>query len=136
MRKASNGVKRILSQIAAAVAGLWLASSFVPGVIVKLYPESNLFGVALNSQWQIFLVLGVILGLINFFVKPVIKAIALPLRMLSLGIFSLIISMSMIWFLDIMFEEIYIPLWLPLLWTTLIIFALNLVIQKLLIKDE
>ncbi|TSC95075.1 MAG: hypothetical protein CEN87_87 [Parcubacteria group bacterium Licking1014_1] len=113
-------MKKLLSQIAAATAGLWLASSFVPGVLVRLYPESNLFGVALTSQWQIFLVLGIILGLINFF----------------RGIFSLIISITMIWFLDIMFEEIYIPLWWPLLWTTLIIFSLNLAIQKFLTEKK
>ncbi|MDP2741210.1 MAG: phage holin family protein [bacterium] len=129
-------MKKLLSQIVAAIIGLWLAASFVPGVIVNLYPESNLFGVSLTDQWQIFLVLGVILGLINFFVKPVVKALTLPLRILSLGIFSLVISMSMIWLLDIMFNEVYVPLWLPLLWTTLIIFALNLVIQKLIIKEK
>jgi len=129
-------MKKLLSQIVAAIIGLWLATSFVPGVAVNLYPESNLFGVSLTDQWQIFLVLGVILGLINFFVKPIIKALTLPLRILSLGIFSLVISMSMIWLLDIMFDEVYIPLWLPLLWTTLIIFALNLIIQKLIIKEK
>lgn len=129
-------MKKLLSQVVAAIIGLWLAASFVPGVIVNLYPESNLFGVSLTDQWQIFLVLGVILGLINFFVKPVIKALTLPLRILSLGIFSLVISMSMIWLLDMMFNEIHIPLWLPLLWTTLIIFALNLIIQKFIIKKD
>lgn len=129
-------IKKLLSQVVAATAGLWLAVLFVPGVIINIYPESNLFGINLTSQWQIFLVLGFVLGLINFFIKPVIKAITLPLRIISLGIFNLAINMAMIWLLDIMFDEISILLWLPLLETVLIIFALNFIVQKLIIKED
>jgi len=129
-------MKKLLSQIAAASLGLWLATSFVSGVKVTLYPESNLFGISLISQWQIFLVLGIILGLINFFVKPIIKAITLPLRMLTLGAFSLAINMFLIWLLDKMFEELSAPLWLPLLWATLIIVILDFIIRKVLVKND
>jgi putative membrane protein len=129
-------MKKLFSQVVAAIAGLWLASSFVPGVAIRVYQESSFFGLALTAQWHIFLVLGIILGLLNFFVKPVINAITLPLRMITLGLFSIVISMAMIWFLDVMFDELYIFPILPLLYTTLIIWGLNLVIQKILIKNE
>jgi putative membrane protein len=129
-------MKKLLSQIAAASLGLWLAASFVSGVKISLNPESNLFGIPLTGQWQIFLVLGVVLGLINIFIKPILKAITLPLRMLTLGAFSLAINMFLIWLLDKMFKELSAPLWFPLLWTTLIIFVLNIIIQKLIIKND
>lgn len=129
-------MKKLFSQIVAAVAGLWLAVKFMPSVVAEVYPESSFFGISLTEQWQIFLVLGIILGLLNYFVKPVLKALALPLELLTLGLFSIVINMAMIWFLDLMFEELYVPWLFPLLYTTLIIWALNFIIEKFLIKNE
>ncbi len=37
-------------------------------------------------------VLAVVLGIINIFIKPVVKLIALPLTILTLGLFSLVIN--------------------------------------------
>lgn len=129
-------MKRLLSQIVAGVAGLWLASLFVQGVVVRVYPESNFFGFPLTAQWEIFLVLGVILGLLNYFVRPILKSLALPLEIITLGLFSLIINMAMIWFLDLMFDELYVPWMFPLLYTTLIIWIINLIILKLIFKEK
>lgn len=129
-------MKSLLSQILAAILGLWLAASFIPGVIVKLHSDSNFFGFQLAAQWQIFLILGIILGLLNFFIKPVLNTITLPLRIITLGLFSIVISMAMIWVLDLMFTELYVPWLYPLLWTTLLIWILAFIIDKLLLNNE
>jgi putative membrane protein len=129
-------MKSLFSQIVAAIAGLWLASLFVPGAIIRIYSDSSFFGFELTDKWQIFLILGIILGFLNFFVKPILNAITLPLRIITLGLFSIVISMAMIWTLDLMFAEVYIPWLYPLLWTTLIIWVLGLFIEKLLIKND
>lgn len=117
-------MKKLLSQIVAAIAGLWLAAKFIPGIEVPI------------EQWQLFLTLGAILGLLNFFVKPVINAITLPLRIITLGLFGIAVNMAMLWFLDSMFDELSMPLFLPLFYTTLIIWGINFIIQKILIKDK
>ena len=129
-------MKSLLSQIAGAVLGLWIASSFVPGMDLKLYPDSSFFGIRITEYWQILLLLGIILGLLNFFIKPVINVIALPLRIITLGLASFAVNMAMIWSLDIMFNELYVALWLPLLYTSLIVWFFNIVISKLLVKIE
>jgi len=103
---------------------------------VRLLPDSNFFGVNITQQWQIFLTLGIILGLLNFFVKPVLKVLALPLEIITLGLFSIVISMAMIWIVTVIFKELTVPLFLPLFLTSLIIWALNLLIQKLIIKGN
>jgi len=121
-------MKKLLSQIAAATAGLWLADYLISEVAVVTRPNSSFFGFSLTAEWQIFLILGIVLGLINFFLKPIINAITLPLRIITLGIFSIFINMGMIWLLDKMFEELLVPWFYPLLWTTLIIWALNAII--------
>ncbi len=129
-------MKKLLSQIIAAGFGLWIASIFVPGVVIKLNSASSFFGVALTSDWQLFFILGIALGLINFFVKPILKLLALPLEIITLGLFSIVISMGMIWFIDAVFTEVYIPLIMPLLLTTVIIWLSNKLIEKIFIRDE
>lgn len=118
-------MKKLLFQILAAGLGLWLATIFAPGVEVKLFSDSSFFGIGLTEQWQIFFLLGIILGLLNFFIKPILSAIALPLKIITLGLFSFAINIALIWILDVMFKELYIPLWLPLIYTALIIGILN-----------
>jgi len=122
-------MRKLLFHIIAATLGLWLATMFAPGVIVKLYPDSNFFGVGLTALWQIFLLLGVILGILNYFVKPILDVITLPLRIITLGFFSFVIGMALIWIVDYIFKELYIPLWLPLLYTSLIIWGLNFLLS-------
>ena len=127
-------MKRLISQIIAAILGLWLAILFVPSVVIRTYPTSNFFGFALTAQWEIILILGTILGLLNYFLRPLLKALFLPLEIITLGLFTIVINMGLIWILDIIFDELYIPLFLPLLYTILIIWGLNIILQKFLIK--
>jgi len=96
-------MRKLLSQVAGAGIGLWLVTLFVPGVVVKVFPDSNFFGFQLTALWQIFLLLGIILGLLNYFVKPVLKIISLPLEILTLGLFSIAMNMALLWFLDFFF---------------------------------
>ncbi len=129
-------MRKLLSQIIAAGLGLWLATLFVAGVVIRTYPESNFFGFPLTAQWEILLVLGIVLGLLNYFLKPLLKMLALPLEIITLGLFTIVINMALIWLLDKMFDELYVPIFLPLLYATLIIWALNLVIGFFLNKNE
>ncbi|MBZ1345355.1 MAG: phage holin family protein, partial [Candidatus Nealsonbacteria bacterium] len=75
--------------------------------------------------WQSLLLAGLVLGLINFFIKPILKLITLPLRILTLGLFGLIINMAIIWMIDVLFPELIIQGIIPLFWTTLIVWTIN-----------
>ncbi len=129
-------MKRLLSQIIAATLGLWLAVSFVPLVVVRTYPSSNFFGFPLTAQWEIILVLGIVLGLLNYFLRPLLKTLALPLEIVTLGLFTIVIDVGLLWLLDLMFDELYIPFLLPILYTTLIIWGLNIIISFFIVKHE
>lgn len=132
----SYSMKKVFSQIIAAILGIWLAVLFIPGVKVGLFSNSNFFGIPLGEPWQIIVLLGFSLGLLNFFVKPVINTIVLPLRIITLGLFSIVVNMAMIWILDFIFNELTIPWLYPLLYTTLLVWFLNIIVPKLIIKDE
>jgi len=96
----------------AGVLGFWLAIKFIPGV-------------EFIGEFKYLILAGVILGLINFFIKPVLKVITLPLRVLTLGLFGLLINMLIIWAVDILFPELIIQGLIPLFWTTLLIWGIN-----------
>lgn len=121
-------MKRLLSQVIAAALGLWLSSLFVAGVVIRTYPNSNFFGFSLTAQWELFLVLGIVLGLLNFFLKPFLKTLSLPLELITLGLFTIVINMALIWLLDLMFDELTIPFFLPLLHTTLLLWGSNIIV--------
>lgn len=120
-------MQRLFWAIVFGILGIFLASRFVPGVSLVLLPgQSIYFGINFTQDWQILIFVGTILGLINFFIRPILNLITLPLKILTLGLFSLILNMGIIWFLDIIFPEFEILGIIPLFWTTLIIWVLNL----------
>ncbi len=120
---------KLFLQIIAGILGIFLATKFVPGVSLEIIPgQSSLFGIEFTAAWQILVLVGGVLGLINFFIKPVLKIITLPLRMLTFGLFSLVINMLMVWVVDILFLELVISGIIPLFWTTVIIWLISLLL--------
>lgn len=118
---------KLISQIIASALGIFLAVHFVSGVSLEIVPgQSEMFGIPITETWQMFLVVGLILGLLNLFVKPILGLVTLPLKILTLGFFSLIINMAMIWIVDIVFLELVINGLTSLFWTTIIVWGVNL----------
>lgn len=111
-------MKRLILQITAGILGLWLAIRFVPRV-------------EFAGHWQILILAGLILGLINFFIKPIVKIITLPLRILTFGLFGLIINIGIVWIVTIVFPELKISGVLSLFLTSIIIWALNFILSLL-----
>jgi len=105
---------KLLFHIISGILGLFLATKFVPG--------AELIGAPQN-----LLIPGGILGLVNFFVKPFLKTVTLPIRILTFGLFGLLINMLLVWIVaDVLFpEKIEIVGLSSLFWTTVIIWVLN-----------
>lgn len=99
---------KLILQIIAGILGIWLAVKFVAGV-------------KFVGSLQILLLIGTILGVLNFFVRPPLKKITLPLRIITFGLFGLIINMAMLWIVDVLFLELDIKGILPLFWATIIV---------------
>jgi putative membrane protein len=118
-------VQKLFWHIVGGILGIFLAVKFVLGVSLKVLPDSSFFGIILIQFWQILFLVGGILGLINFFIKPVLDKITWPLKILTLGLFSLILNMVIIKFLDILFLEFQILGLIPLFWTTAIVWLIN-----------
>lgn len=107
-------IRGLLVKIVSGILSLWIASNFVAGV-------------SFSGNFKILAFAGIILGLVNFFIKPILGLITLPLKMFLPGLFSLPIDVAIIWLMDIYFVDLVIVGLAPLLWTTLIVWGTNAV---------
>ena len=96
---------------------LYLAYLFVPGFVV-------------SGGIKEYLMAGILLGLLNMIVRPVLKVISLPIIILTLGIFILILDALMLWIVDYIFDFITIQNLWALAWATLLVGVVNWFIHK------
>ena len=78
----------LLLQWIATSIGLWLAVSIL-GTTVDAYDQ--------NTSIDIFLVAGLMLSVINIFLKPIVSLISLPITIMTLGLFTIIINGLMVY---------------------------------------
>jgi putative membrane protein len=74
-----------------AAAGLWLADRFLPGIEIR--------GVVT------FLLAGLLLGIVNAVVRPVVVFLTLPLTVLTLGLFLFVVNAAMLAFVASLLEQ-------------------------------
>ena len=76
----------------AAVTGLalWVVTLLVPGI-------NFVGGQTTLQRVGIVLVVAVIFGLVNAFIKPVVQLLSIPLYILTLGLFHVVINALMLW---------------------------------------
>ncbi len=73
--------------------------------------------------------LAVLLGIINFVLKPILKTLAAPLILLSLGLFTIIINVFSVWLVTYLAPELRIAGLNAFFWATFVIIAFNFVVS-------
>ena len=79
---------KIITNIILASLGVIVASFIVEGVNVGFEP------------WFACVIVAGVLGLINTFIRPVIKFFSIPLNVITLGLFTLVINGGMVLLCD------------------------------------
>ena len=77
-----------IAKVVIAAVALWLAAVIVPGIDY--------------DGWVNLLLAGLLLGLVNAFVRPVVTILTLPVTILTLGLFLLVVNAMMIGLVDLM----------------------------------
>jgi putative membrane protein len=116
--------KFILRWVINAVA-IFLAIKFVPGIHL---------GSLVSIIW-----LALIFGLVNAFLRPLLKLLTCPLIVLTLGLFTLLINAFLFWLTGQIGQALGIALtfagfW-PIFWGALVISIVSIV-MSLILKDE
>jgi putative membrane protein len=107
----------IIIGLLANILGLYLANLWVAGF-------------AVGGGWQGYLVAGLVLGILNLIVKPVLKIISTPLILVSLGLFLIVINAVILWLTAQLTHFIIIENLIALLWATLVMAAVNFIAHR------
>ena len=92
-----------------------IASYLIPGVAVTLVGA---------------LVLAVVLGLINLFIKPLIFILTLPITIVTLGLFSLVINALMILLAAKIVPDFTVSGFWPAFWFSFVLSLINTLFHK------
>jgi putative membrane protein len=117
--------KFILRWVINAVA-LFLAAYFVPGV-------------NLQGDWTSLIWLALIFGLINAFLRPLLKLLTCPLILLTLGLFTLLINTFLFWLTSQVGQAFGIGFTIDGFWPAFLgglVVTVVSVVMSLIFKDE
>jgi putative membrane protein len=106
-------IRRLVSKILITALALWIADYFLDGFSVL-------------GDVKGYLLAGTVLGLLNMLVRPVVKLLTFPLILVTLGLFTIVINAAMLWTAAHITGIIIISGIGTLLWTTLVISAMNM----------
>ncbi|MCZ2401666.1 phage holin family protein [Paenarthrobacter sp. Z7-10] len=77
---------------------LWIASWVLPGLQVASSAATGLVkGNSAAGTALAFVFVGLIFGVVNALVKPIVKLLSLPVTFLTLGLFTIVINAAMLW---------------------------------------
>ena len=105
-------ILKIATAIIANGLAVWVAARLVDGVSFQDGLK--------NLVWA-----GLILGAINTFIRPVLKLLSFPFILLSLGFFSLAISLGLIYLLDYLLPAFQMESLAAALWGSIVISLVN-----------
>ncbi len=111
-------LRRFLLKIIIGSVALWVASALLAG-----------FSVAGGLKG--YLAAGLLLAVLNTFVRPVLKLLSLPLILLTLGLFTVVINAAILWLAADLSGVVTIAGPLTLLWATLIVSLVFVVLDHL-----
>ena len=92
---------------AIAALGLWLATEWVDGLVVR-------------SPTTLILA-AILLGVVNAIVKPIAILLTLPLTLVTLGLFLLVVNAAMVGLVAAFLPGMSIAGFWPALWTALVV---------------
>jgi len=95
---------------------IYAATYLVPGFII-------------NGGIKEYLLAGVLLGILNFAIRPILKVISMPLIILTLGLWTIVINALMLWTVDYAFDFVVVQDLTALVWAVIIISIVNLLVS-------
>jgi len=104
---------KLIIQILTNAVAIYVAVKIVSGFTLR------------EESFTVLLTAGFILGMINFFIKPLLKFISAPLILFTFGLFTIVINIAMLLLLDHFITELEISgLWAAF-WAMIVISAVN-----------
>lgn len=93
---------RFLLQVIVSALALWVAAWLLPGMDITAANTAGAANAVPGTPGRTvaivlgYLLLGLIFGLVNAVVKPIVSFLSLPITCLTLGLFALVINAAML----------------------------------------
>ena len=112
----------------------WVINAIALFAAIYLVP-----GVTLQGSWTSIIWLALIFGLINAFLRPLLKLLTCPLIFLTLGLFTLLINTFLFWLTEPIGQFFGVDLTINGFWPAFVgglVVSVVSVIMSLILKDE
>jgi putative membrane protein len=113
----------------------WLLVSWAANAVALGIAGWILSGVSFNGSGWTLIWAGLVFGVLNTILKPILKLLTLPLAVITLGIAWFFVSMLMLWLTDLIVGAFDIDGFWNYVWATIIVWAVNLVLDVV-FRDE
>lgn len=88
-------------------------------------------GFVFRGDWQDLFIAGAVLGIVNSLVRPIIKFLAFPVIILTLGLFAIIINIAMLFLAASFIPGLIINSFWAGFWAVIIISIINSVVSNI-----
>ena len=115
---------KLLLRWASIALSLFAAAYFLPGIHVR------------GNGWIVYAAMALILSIVNLIIRPILKFFSFPLRVLTLGLFILVINAITFWlasYLAVNYFQVgfYVDDFLTAFWGALIVSVVSTVFSWL-----
>lgn len=94
-------------RMAINILGLWVADALIPGIRI--------------AGAGTFILAGILLGVVNALVRPVLLVLTLPFTLITLGLFVLVINAAMLGLVSVFLEQFTISGFWAAFWGAIVI---------------
>ncbi len=114
--------KLVIRLVINAVA-LWAAASFIGGI----HLSEDIVSVAIVAA---------VFGIINAFIKPIVKLFSFPFIILTLGIFTIIINAAMLLLTDYFTQSLHVESFMSAIFGSIVISIVSIVLSAFLDDED
>ncbi|WP_187118695.1 phage holin family protein [Risungbinella massiliensis] len=111
-------ILRPIIRILVTAITVLIISHYIPGIQVENFTGAILFAV--------------VFGVINIVIKPIVKFFALPIRLLTLGLFTFVINALLFMLTSYFIDAVEVDGFLPALYASLIVSIVTVVLNSFL----
>jgi putative membrane protein len=94
---------RALIRVAVIAAALLITALIVPDIVVEWSEEAE--GIAIT-----LLILALVFGLVNGFIRPIARLVSIPLNIATLGLFSVVLNAGLLLLVAFVVDLVFGPL--------------------------
>ena len=114
----------------------WVLLAFAITITSYILPFIEISGETVLKKVEIAFLAWLILGLVNTLIRPIIKVLAIPINILTLGLFNIIINAGMLWVVDYFVDNFRISGFWGYSWSSLLISIITVSLTRLLLYEK